>query len=60
MVLSQFRLQGAASAGSNETVEAIVADAWENAALVRGEVHSAEEDVGEVDVEAADNADERK
>lgn len=38
----------------------IVADEWMGAALVRGKVQTAKDDVAEVDVEAAVNADETK
>lgn len=58
MALSQAKNQRAPSVRSHDTVEAVVADEWASAASIRGEVHPAEEDVSEVDVEAAADADE--
>lgn len=56
IVLSQSEMQRAASAGSHGIVDAVVANACVSAALIRGEMYPAEEDVAGVDVKAADNA----
>lgn len=60
MTLSQARKQTTSSAGSHDTVKDVVDDEWVRAAPICGKARPAEEDIAEVDVEAADGADETK
>lgn len=59
-MLSQSKTHGAASAGSHKTVDAVVADAWVDAAPICRKVYLAEKGVSEANVGTADNSIDRK
>lgn len=52
--------QGALSAKSHDTVDAVVADERESAALIHSKVHSAKKNVAKVDVKLTADGDETK
>lgn len=60
MALSQSKKQCAPSVGSHDTVDAVFADECVSAAPIRGEAHSAKENVSRIHVETTTDANKTK
>lgn len=60
MAHCNVKKNGAPSAGSHHTLDAVVADKWVRAAPIRGEMHPAGKDVAEVEVKAAADVNEKE